>query len=496
MQDNSNSSKKLIAPLFNYHPFQQTNSSDLVGAGSSTDYGLSAIIVRVRGKPFWCHNTGNRLACCFNHIIGLPEKDGKALDILDYENEMYDALQQFKYLWIKKATGLGVTEFFLRYLAWICLSKDALKQCKICIVTGPRLEIAITLIDRIKQLLEGAIFETKNTVVILNECKIEAFPSHHLDNMRGLTDVKFILLDEADFFPPSEQDSARDVSERYIGKSDPHIVMISTPNVPGGLFDKMENDKDPQFLYHRMFLPYTRGLGKIYNEEEIAKARRSPSFQREYNLRYGYGTGNVFLPEQIDRLVDRDGSYLQLSSQTVANADTAIGVDPGFGSSNFAICVTALLDQKLNVLYCRQFEKSYYMDMENLVFSLMKQYNAQKVYIDAANPAFIRALKTSTYENPEYEKVIAECKKDKILPGERMRIIPMSFRESGKEMLTQLAAIVSDGSVQIHESHKDLILQLRTVKIKPSNGQIEKNGPETYDLFDAFMLSCNFWRFG
>jgi hypothetical protein len=40
-------------------------------------------------------------------------------------------------------------------------------------------------------------------------------------------DVSFILLDEADFFPPGQQADARDVSERYIAKSNPYIVMVS-----------------------------------------------------------------------------------------------------------------------------------------------------------------------------------------------------------------------------------------------------------------------------
>jgi thymidine kinase len=59
-------------------------------------------------------------------------------------------------------------------------------------------------------------FDTKETVIELNNAKIEAFPSHHLDAMRGISNVSFILLDEADFFPPGQQQDARDVSERYI----------------------------------------------------------------------------------------------------------------------------------------------------------------------------------------------------------------------------------------------------------------------------------------
>ena len=49
---------------------------------------------------------------------------------------------------------------------------------------------------------------------------------------------KFILIDEGDFFRKEEQEDVRHVSERYIAKSDPYIVMVSTPNAPDGLFEK------------------------------------------------------------------------------------------------------------------------------------------------------------------------------------------------------------------------------------------------------------------
>ena len=55
-------------------------------------------------------------------------------------------------------------------------------------------------------------FDTKETVMQLNGVHIEAYPSHHLDAMRGIPNVSFILLDEADFFPPGQQQDARDVS--------------------------------------------------------------------------------------------------------------------------------------------------------------------------------------------------------------------------------------------------------------------------------------------
>ena len=140
-----------------------------------------------------------------------------------------------KHLWCKKATGLGITEFMLRLMAWLCLRNNDYIHSQMCIVTGPNQDIAIKLIKRMKGLFEhklGITFDSKETVLELNGCTIEAFPSNHLDAYRALDNPKFILIDEGDFFRKSEQEDVRHVSERYIAKSDPYIVMVSTPNTP------------------------------------------------------------------------------------------------------------------------------------------------------------------------------------------------------------------------------------------------------------------------
>lgn len=127
---------------------------------------------------------------------------------------------------------------------------------------------------RIKRLFTDKLlvtFDSKETTIELNDVTIEAFPSHHLDAMRGLPNVSFIFLDEADFFPPGQQQDARDVSERYIAKSNPWIVMVSTPNAPDGLFEKIERETEDSCLYKRLYLDYTYGLDRIYAMEEIEK---------------------------------------------------------------------------------------------------------------------------------------------------------------------------------------------------------------------------------
>jgi hypothetical protein len=80
---------------------------------------------RLQNKPFWIWDIKQHKQadiqrngdCCFNHIIGLPMKDSVEKPLFDYERKIFDALQSHKHVWIKKATGLGITEYFLRYIA-------------------------------------------------------------------------------------------------------------------------------------------------------------------------------------------------------------------------------------------------------------------------------------------------------------------------------------------------------------------------------------------
>jgi hypothetical protein len=79
---------------------------------------------RLLNKPFWIWDQQQHKLkdirtsgdCCFNHIIGLPHKDGIDKPLYDYEEIVFDALVHDyningsgnKHLWIKKATGLGM----------------------------------------------------------------------------------------------------------------------------------------------------------------------------------------------------------------------------------------------------------------------------------------------------------------------------------------------------------------------------------------------------
>ena len=89
--------------------------------------------------------------------------------------------------------------------------------------------------------------------------------------------------------------------------------MVSTPNGPGGLFKKIEKEPEETCIYKRLLLDYTYGLDKIYTREEIEKAKASPSFEREYNLKYLGGIGNVFNPADIDAAIVKRVRYYKIS---------------------------------------------------------------------------------------------------------------------------------------------------------------------------------------
>jgi late competence protein required for DNA uptake (superfamily II DNA/RNA helicase) len=174
-------------------------------------------------------------------------------------------------------------------MAWLCLKDNTYQNSQMVIVTGPNIDLAIKLIRRMKRLFEPKLnifFDSKETVLELNNVRIESYPSNHIDSFRSLDNPKFILLDEADFFRKSEQEEVRAVAERYIAKSNPYIILVSTPNAPEGLMQNIENGPFESCLYHRIKLDYRYGLGKIYSIEDIEKAKQSPSFEREYDLKY------------------------------------------------------------------------------------------------------------------------------------------------------------------------------------------------------------------
>ena len=68
------------------------------------------------------------------------------------------------------------------------------------------------------------------------------------------------------------------------------------------MLHQITEQSEDKCIYKRIYLPYTVGVNNIFSQKEIEIAKRSTSFEREYNLKFLELVGNVFLPEKIDML--------------------------------------------------------------------------------------------------------------------------------------------------------------------------------------------------
>ena len=98
-------------------------------------------------------------------------------------------------------------------------------------------------------------------------------------------------------------------------------------------------------------MDYQYGLDKIYTAAEIEKARMSPSFEREYCLKFSGKIGNLLSPLKIDTAIQTGNKleHIPMNPYCIHS----LGVDPGFGSSASGLVLTEHLkeENKIRVLY-------------------------------------------------------------------------------------------------------------------------------------------------
>ena len=273
-------------------------------------------------------------------------------------------------------------------------------------------------------------------------------------------------------------------------------MFVSTPNAPDGLFERIEKEPEDTCLYKRLFLDYTYGINKIYSLEEIKKARASPSFEREYNLKYLGRIGNVFHTKDIEAAIGKGNkynpdppeagsheylNYMALNNNTIK--------DPAWGSSAFGIVITAVVDGIVQVLYAEEYQRPDYNEMLHIVIGLIRKYHIEKIYIDGANPSFIRSLKISLDEDPDYERAIARYKSQGFRNWEDsawMKVVPVNFHTHHKEMLAHSKMLLERGNIAINPKFGKLITALRTAV--DNEGTLDKEATSYNDIFDAYRL--------
>jgi len=278
--------------------------------------------------------------------------------------------------------------------------------------------------------------------------------------------------------------------------------MVSTPNAPEGLFERIEKEPESTCLYRRLHLDYTYGLGRIYTAEEIQAAKASPSFEREYNLKYLGLIGDVFHVKDIEAAMGKGKKFhKEINSYT----QKSVGLDPEFGSSAFGVCITELVDGQIAVLHAEEHRRPDFKQMISTTVRLLDQYNItfegrSRIFVDGANPSFIRALKAMVSEDDNYENFIAHLKTSY---GTRfsmesliynMFVVPVAFNKEHRNLLAYAKKLMEygNGVVAINPKHPKLITTLRTA-VEKGEGTLDKEAISHEDVLDAFRMSLQYW---
>ncbi len=83
--------------------------------------------------------------------------------------------------------------------------------------------------------------------------------------------------------------------EALLPKSRTQDFLVSTPGPIGSLMYKLYREPDHKCRYRRLYIPYSKAVGTMFTDEEIAKAKLQPNFSVEFGLQWGSaGTGNVY----------------------------------------------------------------------------------------------------------------------------------------------------------------------------------------------------------
>ncbi len=169
-----------------------------------------------------------------------------------------------------------------------------------------------------------------------------------------------------------------------------------------------------------------------------------------------------------------------------------MGVDPAWGSSAFGIVVTQWVDEHIQILHAEVYQRPDYNEMLNVVSKLIKKSNINKIYIDGANPSFIRSLKIQMDERPDYEWLIEIAKKMKREVWEYMDVIPVHFSTEHKDMLSHCKIKLEKELVAINPRFDKLITALRTAV--DNEGTLDKEPTSYDDIFDAYRLALEFYH--
>jgi hypothetical protein len=284
-----------------------------------------------------------------------------------------------------------------------------------------------------------------------------------------------------------------------------YLVLTSTPNAPGGLFETIE--KEPNSLYYKMVLTYEYGLEgnhPIYSKEQIEKAKLSPDFGREFEGKYLGQIGNVISPIAIDRCIST-GEVLAKTAPLddwSIPTDYVMSIDIGWGSSNTSIIVSRFVNRKVQIIYSKEFTRPVFGDIMDEIWRLKNKCNSlQNILLDASATEAYTALCQEFNQNPslQYLKEKQAYAKKVNKPLETYLLVtPVPFGTQGRQMLAHTRRIIEEQEdngtalVGISKQFGDLITSCRSAYA--TEDLLDKDQTLFPDSFDSLRLNLSWYR--
>jgi hypothetical protein len=137
-----------------------------------------------------------------------------------------------------------------------------------------------------------------------------------------------------------------------------------------------------------------------------------------------------------------------------------------------------------------------------LLIRLMNQFGikirdySSRIYVDGANPEFIRSLKHQLGERPDYEDEIKFYQSNS--PGIdwtlNMTVIPVHFVKEHIRMLAHVKKIVeyNQGTLAINPRFNKLITSLKTA-VEKGEGSLDTEATSYDGILDALRLALQFY---
>ena len=483
--------------------------------------------------PFWrwdltrdehielCKQT--RSNCCFNHMIGLPIKPdtNKRYPMFEYEKILFEDFyatlsgQTDKpeyYRLVIKSTGLGITEFVTRVMAWLAVRNSTYKNQRFAIITGLTQQTADEILDRIYMFFEAfpeLDIDKRVGRIILNGVTIAAYPAENVKKLRSYKDFRFIFVDEADFFEPKAQKEIRTVIERYHTKSKPFVWLVSTPNDESGMCYQLMTTPENVRGYRLFTFDYKWGMAEhdawIFTPEDIEVQKTKADFEREYNLKFGGTKGNLLSDVSIARNVinqeyatkvgfvpyyDIRGLINQTQIVGGRYPPTMIAIDPAFGTtigaSSTGIVVAQWRQGKVELIYGDELIQPEYQNFLEAIAVLITKRNVVKVYVDDWWSHIIKDLKRLIGEYPHYDTYKKDELERMIRAPEGMRICPVNFHKEGDQMTQKLVSMVDNGVFRYMKEQARIHSAFSSAWV--TDNKYDKDESSNDDLFDALRM--------